>query len=87
MTKKLVPIENYKEKDLRLIREKLLNIIKDDNSKAKDVTDASKLLARVHKALLPEKIIDKALLEESKAQQELSEEDKKVLKDALAGLN
>ena len=87
MTKKLVPIENYKEKDLRLIREKLLNIIKNDESKAKDVTDASKLLARVHKALLPEKIIDKVLLEESKAQQELSEEDKKVLKDALAGLN
>ena len=86
MTQKLVPIENYKEKDLRLIREKLLNIIKDDNSKAKDVTDASKLLARVHKALLPEKI-EKVSPEEKKSQEELTDTDKKVLRDALAGLN
>ena len=87
MTKKLVPIDHHKEKDLRLVRIKLLEIINSDDSKAKDITDASKLLARMHKALAPEKIIDKTLLEENKKQQELSDADKKVLKEALAGLH
>jgi len=87
MTKKLVPIGNHKERDLRLIREEMLKTIKSDTATAKDKTDASKLLARMHKALAPEKIIDKTLLEETKKQQELSEADKKVLKEALAGLN
>ena len=82
MTQKLVPIENHKEKDLRLIRDKLLKIIKDDESKAKDVTDASKLLARVHKALLPEKI-EKISPEEKKSRDELTDADKKVVKDAF----
>lgn len=86
MTKKLVPIDHHKERDLRLVRIKLLEIINSDDSKAKDITDASKLLARMHKALAPEKIIDKTLLEENKKQQELSDADKKVLKEALAGL-
>lgn len=83
MTQKLVPIDHHKERDLRLIREKLLKIIKDDESKAKDVTDASKLLARVHKALLPEKI-EKISPEEKKSQKELTDADKKVIDDALA---
>ena len=83
MTKKLVPIDHHKEKDLKLIREKLLKIIKDDDSKAKDVTDASKLLARVHKALLPEKV-EKVSPEEKKREQELTDADKKVIDDALA---
>ena len=83
MTEKLVPIENHKEKDLRLVRKKLLEIIEDSDSKAKDVTDASKLLARMHKALQPEKIIDKTLLEETKKQQELTDVDKDVIKEAL----
>jgi len=82
MTKKLVPIDHHKERDLRLIREKLLKIIKDDDSKAKDVTDASKLLARVHKALLPEKI-EKVSPEEKKKEQELTDADKAVIKEAL----
>ena len=83
MTQKLVPIENHKEKDLRLVRTKLLEIIKDSDSKAKDITDASKLLARMHKALQPDKIIDKTLLEETKKQQELTDADKDVIKEAL----
>jgi len=82
MTKKLVPIDHHKEKDLRLIRERLLKIIKDEDSKAKDVTDASKLLARVHKALLPEKI-EKVSPEEKKREQELTDTDKDVIKEAL----
>ena len=59
MTKKLVPIGNHKEKDLRLVRIKLLEIINSDDSKAKDITDASKLLARMHKALQPDKTIER----------------------------
>lgn len=59
MTEKLKPIGDHREKDLRLVREKLLGIIKDIDSKAKDVTDASKLLARMHKALRPDKTIER----------------------------
>ena len=83
MTKKLVPIDHHKEKDLRLVRTKLLEIIEDSNSKAKDVTDASKLLARMHKALAPDKTIEKVSPEEKKKEQELTDADKKVIKEAL----
>lgn len=83
MTEKLVPIGNHKEKDLRLVREKLLGIIKDSDSKAKDVTDASKLLARMHKALQPDKVVEKISPEEKKAQEELTDKDKDVIKEAL----
>ena len=83
MTKKLVPIDHHKEKDLRLVREKLLEIIKDSDSKAKDVTDASKLLARMHKALQPDKTIEKVSPEEKKREQELTDTDKDVIKEAL----
>ena len=86
MTKKLVPISSHKEKDLRLVRTKLLEIIEGSDSKAKDITDASKLLARMHKALAPEKVTTKVSDEEQKAQQELSDTDKDVLRKALAGL-
>ena len=84
MTKKLVPIDHHKEQDLRLVRTKLLEIIKDSNSKAKDVTDASKLLARMHKALQPDKTIEKVSPEGKKREQELTDADKKVIDDALA---
>lgn len=86
MTQKLVPISNHKEKDLRLVRTKLLEIIEDPDSKAKDITDASKLLARMHKALQPEKITTKAP-EEERREHELTDADKDVLRKALAGLN
>ena len=56
MAKKISPIEEHKQADLILVREKLLGIIEGEESKAKDITDASKLLARMHKALSPEKI-------------------------------
>ena len=85
MTKKLVPIGNHKEKDLRLIREEMLKTIKSDTATAKDKTDASKLLARMHKALQPDKTIEKP--SEEKKQQELSDADKKVIEKALAGFN
>ena len=83
MTKKLVPIDHHKEKDLRLVRIKLLEIINSDDSKAKDVTDASKLLARMHKALQPDKIIDKISSEEKKKEQELLPEEKARIDNAL----
>lgn len=83
MTKKLVPIDHHKERDLRLVRIKLLEIINSDDSKAKDITDASKLLARMHKALAPDKIIEKVSPEEKKKEQELTDTDKKVIKEAL----
>jgi len=87
MTKKLVPIDHHKEKDLRLIRIKLLETIKGEKTSRKDITDAAKLLSRLHNALKPEKIIDKTLLKENKKQQELSDADKKVIEKALAGLH
>ena len=67
MTKKISPIEEHKQADLILVREKLLEIIEHDKSKAKDITDASKLLARMHKALSPEKIQEKTPQEKKKA--------------------
>ena len=84
MTKKLVPIDHHKEKDLRLIREEMLKTIKSETATAKDKTDASKLLARMHKALQPDKIIDKTSLEEKKAQQELTDAEKKVVDNIFA---
>lgn len=96
MTEKLVPIGNHKEKDLRLIRERLLGIIKNEykcntcqinfkekNPTAKDITDASKLLARLHNALKPDKVVEKISPEEKKAQEELTDKDKDVIKEAL----
>ena len=56
---KTSPIETHKRDDLILVRGKLLEIIEGEKSKAKDITDASKLLARMHKALSPEKITEK----------------------------
>ena len=86
MTKRLVPIDHHKEKDLRLIRKKLLETIESDTATARDITDASKLLARMHKALQPDKTIEKVSPEEKKAQQELTEKDKEVIERALAGI-
>ena len=56
---KTSPIEEHKQADLILVRGKLLEIIESEKSKAKDITDASKLLARMHKALSPEKITER----------------------------
>lgn len=67
MTKKISPIEEHKQADLILVREKLLGIIEGKDSKAKDITDASKLLARMHKALSPEKIQERTPQEKKKA--------------------
>ena len=59
MVKKISPIEEHKQADLTLMRTKLLEIIEGTDSKAKDIVDASKLLARMHKALSPEKITER----------------------------
>ncbi len=67
MDKKTSPIETHKKDDLILLREKLLEIIEGEKSKAKDIVDASKLLARMHKALSPEKITEKTPQENKKA--------------------
>ncbi len=83
MTEKLVPIGKHKESDLRLIRTKLKAIIENVDSKAKDVTDAAKLLARMHKALQPDKTIEKVSAEEKKQEQELTDQDKDTIKEAL----
>ncbi len=67
MSKKTSPIETHKKDDLILLREKLLEIIEGEKSKAKDIVNASKLLARMHKALSPEKITEKTPQEKKKA--------------------
>ena len=66
MLKKISPIEEHKRDDLILVRNKLLEIIESEKSKAKDITDASKLLARMHKALSPEKVTEKTPQEKKK---------------------
>ena len=63
---KISPIETHKRDDLILVRGKLLEIIEGEKSKAKDITDASKLLARMHKALSPEKVTEKTPQEKKK---------------------
>ena len=82
MTEKLVPIEQHREKDMRLVRKKLLEII-NKSPTPKDVTDASKLLARMHKALQPDKTIEKVSPEEKKKEQELTDRDKKIVDEVL----
>jgi len=67
---KTTPISSHRAKDLKLLRKKLLGIIEDENSKAKDITDASKLLARLHHALQIEKITKAPL--DTKKERELS---------------
>ena len=94
---KTSPIETHKRDDLILIRERLLNTIKGEyrcdtckgtikfkNPVSKDITDASKLLARMHKALSPEKITEKTPQEKKKAI-ELSPSEKAEVDDLLKG--
>jgi hypothetical protein len=81
MAKKISPIEEHKQADLILVREKLLGIIEGEDYKAKDITDASKLLARMHKALSPEKIQEKTTQE--KKAPELSPTEKTEVDDLL----
>ena len=81
---KTSPIETHKRDDLILVRGKLLEIIESEKSKAKDITDASKLLARMHKALSPEKIQEKTPQEKKKAI-ELSPSEKAEVDDLLKG--
>jgi len=69
LSEKVSPIETHKKADLILIREKLLNTIENDKATAKDITDASKLLARMHKALTPEKITERTPQEKKKAKE------------------
>jgi len=82
MTKKTSPIETYKKDDLILIREKLLETIRNTKSTAKDITDASKLLARMHKALQVEKIQERTPQEKKKAK-ELSPSEKAEMDSIL----
>jgi len=49
MTK--TPIGEHKDKDVKLLRETMLSIIKDVDATKKDRTEAAKLLARMHHAL------------------------------------
>ncbi len=57
--KKSTAIDQYKDQDLQLGRDKLLGIIESVTKSASDVKnliEAIKLLARMHKSLSPEKI-------------------------------
>jgi hypothetical protein len=72
MTKKKTnPIEQHKNKDLKLCREKLLEIIQGDNDNAtalKAKVDAIKTLGRFHHALQPDKVQAKAVAQQIQAQ-------------------
>ncbi len=81
MAKKTSPIEEHKQADLILVRNKLLEIIEGKDSKAKDITDASKLLARMHKALSPEKIQERT--HQEKKAPELSPSEKAEVETIL----
>lgn len=70
MSKKQSPIESHRDKDLKLIREKLLTIINgdiDNATMAKTVVEAGKLLSRMHHALQVDKTVQKISEKESKA--------------------
>jgi len=72
MTKKKPnPIEKHKDKDLKLCREKLLEIINDSGNNAtalKAKVDAIKTLGRFHHALQPDKVQAKAVAQQIQAQ-------------------
>ena len=68
--KKTSPISSHKDADLKLIREKLLNIINSDPTTAtevKAVVEAGKLLSRMHHALQIDKTIQKISESKNKA--------------------
>lgn len=69
-------ISKNREKDLKKLRKKLLEIIDSPEAKPKDITDASKLLARMHHALQPDKVTSKLPPEEKRKPKELSDKEK-----------
>lgn len=82
MPKKISPIEEHKQDDLIKVRDKLIEIIDGEKSTAKDIVDASKLLARMHKALAPDKVTERTP-QEKKKKEELSSTEKAEVDDLL----
>ena len=88
MTQKLVPIRNHSEKDARFLRELFLEIANDKSLSTsatgrKVQVEAGKNLARLQHLLQVDKKIERISPEEKKKQEELTDADKKVLKDAF----
>ena len=68
--KKPSPIDQHKDKDLKLIREKLLKVIESEPATATEVkalVEAGKLLARMHHALQIDKAVQKISENKNKA--------------------
>jgi len=88
--KKQTPIDQYKEQDLILGREKLLGIINSDPTNAqgvKNLIEAVKLLARMHKSLSPDKITQaSASATVQQAQLILTSEEQERIDKVLNGL-
>ena len=84
MTKKS-PIEDKKEKDIILLRKTLLSIIRSTDGKTKkDVIEASKLLARMHHALAPDKsVIAKATAQQAQKIEVLTKEEDEEIKNLI----
>lgn len=88
MTEKLVPIKNFSEKDARFLRKLFLEVANDESLSGtatgrKVQVEAGKNLARLQHLLQVDKGVEKASLEENKKQQELTDADKDVIKEAL----
>ena len=88
MTKKLVPIDHHKERDARFLRKLFLEDANDtslsDTATGRKVqVEAGKNLARLQHLLQVDKAIEKVSPEEKKREQELTDADKDVIKEAL----
>ena len=88
MTKKLVPIKNFSEKDARFLRKLFLEVANDESLSTsatgrKVQVEAGKNLARLQHLLQVDKRIERVSPEEKKQQQELTDADKAVIKEAL----
>lgn len=79
------PIKTHKTSDIKEVREAQLKIIRSDSASNKEITEASKLLARMHHSLQADKVTAKAVASQKQVQaaQELTKEEKELLDKQL----
>ena len=76
-------ISKHREQDLKKVRRKLLSIIDNPDSQAKNVVDASKLLARMHHSLQPDKVTSKLPPEEKREPKQLTKKELQEVQDFI----
>ena len=82
---KKTPISEHKEKDVKLMRKILLEIIEDEDISKKERIEASKLLLRAHHSLAPDRTVTaKAVAQTQKVDVKLTKEEQKEIEGLLS---